>query len=260
MPSGLKKAATKRSAPQKLKSSPVPYYVQVREALRKQILDGVLQPHQQMPSEHQMIEMFGVSRITIRQALAELENESLIFRVHGKGTFVSKPKAFQDITQLRSFGEAMQPLGYETFSKVISVKEVRASTVASEKLALEAGARVVEIKRLRYLNRDPVSVESSYLALELGRALARNDLSNRDIFLVLENELGVQLGSADLEVGAHLADELQAHLLGVEEASPLLHIERLTLSHAGTPIIFEYLYHRGDAFRYTVRVERAKER
>lgn len=239
-----------------VKSSPIPYYAQVRDALRRQILDGSLQPHQKMPSENQMVEMYGVSRITIRQALGELENEGLIFRVHGKGTFVAKPKAFQDLTHLQSFGEAMQPHGYETYSKVISMKELGDSGHVAERLGLAAGEPVVEIKRVRYLNRDPVSVESSYFSAEVGRRLMKSDLSRRDIFVVLENDMGILLGNADLVVGAQLADDLQARLLGLEEGAPLLHIERLTHSIDHTPVIYEHLYHRGDSFRYKVRVER----
>jgi GntR family transcriptional regulator len=210
-----------------------------------------------MPSESQMIEMFGVSRITIRRALHELENEGLIFGVHGKGTFVSKPKAFQDLTHLQSFGEAMQPHGYETFSKVVSLKELRPSDHVAEKLMVAKSEKVTEIKRVRYLNRDPMSVETSYFPEVIGRRLVKEDLSSKDIFLILENDFGIVLGAAELVVGAHLADDLQARLLGVESGSPMLHIERLTSAANGQPVNYEHLYHRGDSFRYKVRVERS---
>lgn len=259
MTNKLKKIEPKQASALNVRRSPVPFYAQVRDALRLQILDGTLQPHQQMPSEHQMIEMFGVSRITVRQALNELENEGLIFRVHGKGTFVSKPKAFQDLAHLQSFGEAMQPQGYETYSKVISVKEVRAANHVAEQLRLPKDGTVTEVKRVRYLNREPISVETSSLPVSIGGRLVRSDLSTQDIFIVLENELGIMLGNADLVVGAQLADDSQARLLRLEPGSPLLHIERLTCSATGQPVIFEHLYHRADSFRYKVRVERRSE-
>ncbi len=255
MPPKLRKVEAVETLSLNVRASPIPYYA-VRDALRKQILDGSLQPHQQMPSENQMIEMFGVSRITIRQALNELSNEGLIFRVHGKGTFVSKPKAFQDLTHLESFGEAMQAHGYETFSKVIGVKELRASPPVAEKLQCVVGEKIVEVKRIRYLNREPMSVETSYFPADIGRRLSKADLSTRDIFLVLENDFGILLGNAELVVGAHLADEVQARLLGLEPGSPMLHIERLTASAGGEPVSYEHLYHRGDSFRYKVKVER----
>lgn len=260
MATKLKKIEEQDVADLNVKPSLIPYYAQVRDALRKKILDGSLQPHQKTPSEHQLIEMFGVSRITVRQALKDLENEGLIFRVHGKGTFVSKPKAFQDLTHLQSFGEAMQPHGYETYSKVIGIKELHASTAVAERLKIPNGGKVVEVKRVRYLNRDPMSVEASYFSVDIGRRLMKSDLSTRDIFVILENDLGVMLGRAELIIGAHLADELQARLLGLEPGSPLLHIERLTLSESDDPVTYEHLYHRGDSFRYKVNVERKPNR
>src|SRR5690606_25013339 len=94
--------------------SPAPLYAQIKELLRERILDGSYKPHEQMPSESEMMATFGVSRITVRQALNDLQQEGLIFRIHGKGTFVSKPKAFQDLGKLQGFGEAMRQMGYET--------------------------------------------------------------------------------------------------------------------------------------------------
>jgi GntR family transcriptional regulator len=244
--------------PFELVDSALPYYAQVRDALRQRILDGSMEPHQKMPSESQLITSFGVSRITIRRALQELENEGLIFGISGKGTFVSKPKSFQDLTHLQSFGEAMQPHGYETFSKVISLKELRPSDLVVEKLGLGKNGKVAEIKRVRYLNRDPVSVETSYFPHAIGRRLIKEDLASKDIFLILENDFGLVLHEAELVVGAHLADELQARLLGVEPGSPMLHIERLTSAVDGKPVSFEHLYHRGDSFRYKVKVARKR--
>src|SRR4051812_6837919 len=102
--------------------SPIPMYTQIKEQLRARIMDGSYQPHQQLPSESEMTAAFKVSRITVRQALSDLQKEGLIFKIHGKGTFVSKPKAFQNVTRLQGFGEAMSSMGYETYSQVVSIK------------------------------------------------------------------------------------------------------------------------------------------
>jgi GntR family transcriptional regulator len=236
--------------------SPIPFYAQVRDALRQMIMDGTYQPHQQMPSENEMVELFRVSRITIRQALTELQNEGLIFRIHGKGTFVSKPKAFQELKRLQSFGEAMQPMGYETYSKLISVREIEPSPQVRARLNLASRERAVEIRRVRYLNRDPLSLDVSYFPLALGHRLQDEDLAGRDIFLIFEQDYGIRLGHAELVIGAHLADELQGRLLGIEEGSPLLFIDRLTHDDSGTPLDYEHLYYRGDAFRYRVSINR----
>ncbi|MCA3930308.1 GntR family transcriptional regulator, partial [Burkholderia sp.] len=86
--------------------SAAPLYVQIKDTLRARILDGTYAPHSRMPSEHELCAMFDVSRITVRQALGDLQKEGLLFKLHGKGTFVSKPKAFQNVTSLQGFAEA----------------------------------------------------------------------------------------------------------------------------------------------------------
>lgn len=100
---------------------PQPLYVQIRENLRKEILEGTYAPHARLPSEKSLMDQFGVSRITIRQALSDLHNEGLVFSAQGKGTYVSKPKAIQNIERLQGFTEAMTAQGYEASTRVLSI-------------------------------------------------------------------------------------------------------------------------------------------
>jgi GntR family transcriptional regulator len=238
-------------------SSPKPLYEQIKEILRARVLDGTYKPHAQMPSESEMMAAFNVSRITVRQALSDLQNEGLVFRIHGKGTFVAKPKAFQDLGKLQGFGEAMRQMGYETFARVVSMRTVVPSTQVQERLHLTKRARVTELQRLRFLNREPISLDVTYLPVAIGSRLAKEDLASRDVFVILENDYGMSLGHADLQIGSTLADERLAGQLQVEEGSPVLVIERTTHTSDGTPIDYEHLYYRGDAFQYKVRVDRA---
>lgn len=236
--------------------SPVPLYTQVREILRERILDGSYAPHAQLPAESEMSSIFGVSRITVRQALSDLQKEGVIFKIPGKGTFVSKPKAFQQLTQLEGFGEAMSRMGYEIYNRVVSHRTVPASTSIAQQLRLNDGTPVVEIKRIRHLNREPVSLEITYLPAAIGERLRNEDLASRDIFLILENDYGIALGHADLQIDATLADDTLAPALQVEKGTALLRLERLTHTAAGAPLDFEYLYFRGDTFQYRLQIAR----
>lgn len=236
--------------------SPAPLYAQIKAHLRDRILDGSYKPHEQMPSESEMMASFGVSRITVRQALNDLQNEGLIFRIHGKGTFVSKPKAFQDLGKLQGFGEAMRQMGHETYSRLLSLREVKPSMQVQERLKLGPREKVCELQRLRFLNREPISLDVSYVSVKLGTRLAREDLATRDIFAIVENDYGIQLGHADLQIGTMLADERLARQLRLPEGSPVLFIERTTHTAEGLPFDHEHLYYRGDAFTYKVRVDR----
>ncbi|MEM5310699.1 GntR family transcriptional regulator [Paraburkholderia sp. JHI869] len=240
--------------------SPQPLYVQIKDTLRERILNGTYAPHSQMPSEHELCALFGVSRITVRQALGDLQKEGLVFRLHGKGTFVSKPKAFQNVTSLQGFAEAMSSMGYEIVNQLRSFRIIKADRHVAQRLNLPEGAPVAEIHRVRMLNREPVSLELTWVPEALGKRLANADLATRDIFLILENDCGVPLGHADVSIDAILADDDIARALRVEDGSPVLRIERLTLDASGNPLDYEYLYFRGDAFQYRLRVDRQKTR
>ncbi|MBI1422673.1 MAG: UTRA domain-containing protein [Gammaproteobacteria bacterium] len=238
--------------------SPQPLYLQLKEVLRGYILDGTYAPHSKLPSENELIKQYKVSRITVRQALRDLQKEGLIFSIQGKGSFVTKPKAVQDLTRLQGFGEAMSRHGMETYSKVVSIKRLPADKFVAAALNLDKGQDVFEYKRIRYLNRSPVSLDISYFDVSIGDRLQKEDLVTRDIFEILENNFGLALESADLTIEATIADDEKAQLLKVEPNSPLLRLERLTFSRGHVPVDFEYLYYIGDFYKYRLRVERER--
>lgn len=252
----MKQAKLKTLGAQVTRLSPQPMYAQIKNELRSRILDGRYAPHERLPSEADLIALFGVSRITVRQALGDLQREGLLFKIHGKGTYVSKPKTFQELAQLEGFAEAMNKRGFETFNRVIAQRSLKASGDVAAQLQLPAKSPVTEIRRIRFLNREPISLDVSYFSREIGDRLRRADLAQRDIFSLIENELGIPLGKAELQIEAMLADEALASLLKIEEGAPILRMARLTYSAAGQPIDFEYIYYRGDAFQYRMRVER----
>lgn len=238
--------------------SPVPLYSQLKEILRTRILDGSYPPLSRMPSEAELGKAFDVSRITVRQALGDLQKEGLIFKIHGKGTFVAKPKAFQNVSTLQGLGESMSQRGYEVINRLRSFRVVPADAQVAARLQVTEGENVVQIKRARLVNRELVSLEITYLPEAIGLRLEKADLVSRDIFLILENDCALPLGHADLAIDAILADAELAHALDVEEGSPVMRIERLTHTADGAPLDYEHLYYRGDAFQYRLRIDRHK--
>jgi GntR family transcriptional regulator len=235
--------------------SPLPLYVQIRDSLRRQILDGSYEVHARLPSENEMMNTFGVSRITIRQALRDLHNEGLVFSAQGKGTFVSKPKAVQNVQRLEGFGEAMAAQGYEASARVLSIQQMKAPKAVVAALDLQPGDDVVEVKRVRYLNRSPVCIDDSYFPMDIGRRMFGLDLSG-DIFPLLENFFGIPLGGADIGLDATLADEEAQQYLNLKTGEAILRVERLTHDQNGRPIDFEYLCYRGDSYKYQFRIDR----
>lgn len=235
---------------------PEPLYGQIRSALRARIVDGTYGPGTRMPSESELGERFNASRITVRQALAELQKEGLIHTLQGKGSFVSRPKAYQYAHSLMGFAEQMGSRGYEVVNELLALEDVPADAALAARLDVEQGRMLTHIRRVRYLNGAPVSMELTWVPQLIGRQLAKANLATRDIFLILENDCGIALGHADLTVEAVLASEEIGSPIGVQPGGALLRIERLTHDSQGRPVDYEFLYFRGDAFQYRFKVER----
>lgn len=238
--------------------SQLPLYEQVKGQLQQKIQSGEYPALSQLPSENELSELFSVSRITIRQALHKLSQDGLIFKVHGKGTFVSKPKAYQNITQLQGFAEAMSSSGHHILNEVLSIELIEAPLKVVSKLKLAVRSQVAEIKRVRLLNNEPVSYELTYLPAEIGLQLQNKqvDLRVSDIFTAIEQDLSIPLGYADLNIDAIQADDELAQLLSVDIHTPILRVERLTHDANEHPIDYEYLYFSGESFQYQLRIFR----
>jgi GntR family transcriptional regulator len=232
-----------------------PLYLQIKWALKKKILAGEYAPYERLPSESELMSTFGVSRITVRQALKDLNSEGLVFTSQGKGTFASKPKATQDVQQLQGFDEAMSPKGYKTSARLVSIRERVADREVQKKLQLSEKDKVIEVVRIRYLNHEAVSLDRSFLPLDIGQGLFGEDLT-RDIFPIIERQQNLKLGEAEISLEARPADEEVAHQLGLELGSPLMWVERLTRDQNGRPIDYEYLAIRGDSYKYSFKIER----
>lgn len=236
---------------------PMPLFQQVKESIRRKILDGTYAPHQKLPSERQMIEAFSVSRITIRQALSQLQRDGLIFKINGKGTFVSMPKAQFDVSTLKGFGESAASIGQEAFSKLISITtDIPKDNVASC-LGLSSGVRVTRIQRLRYLNREPLAFDITYAPTYVSDGFGNADLEQRDLFDVIENDCGIAIASARVNLESMICDGELAGFLNMEPGSAALHIERTILDGNGQPLLYENLFYRGDRFRFGMEIDRA---
>jgi GntR family transcriptional regulator len=240
--------------------SRLPLHGQLREHLRAQILDGTFPAEAQLPSESELGAQFKVSRITVRQALSDLQHEGLIFKIPGKGAFVRKPRAFQQLHELEGFASALARSGHTVRNRVTSVGKVPASLRVAARLDVPASELVCRIERVRLVDGEPVSFEITHLPAAVGDRLRHADLEGRDIFALLEDDHGLSLGHADLQIGAIPADEALAAQLGTAESTALLHIERLTHAASGEPIDFEDLFFRGDAFQYRLRLVRHEGR
>lgn len=202
---------------------------------------------------------YGVSRITVRQAVQALEHQGLVIKVPGKGAFVAPPKPYQQLSELQGLAEAMRRKGHEIHNQVLAIERQSATPEHAHALGLHDGAALTFLKRLRLLDGEPISLDCTWLPRTIGDRVAEADLAERDVFLILEQDLGLRLGHADLAIDTTPADPELARWLRIEPGSPVLRIERLTHDQQGRPIDHERLYCRTDNFQYRLRIERRQE-
>jgi GntR family transcriptional regulator len=243
------------------RASPVPLHVQLKQALRDQILSGAWTAGDLVPGEPELCREFRVSRTTVRQALAALAFEGLVTRERGRGTFVALPKLTERAAErLSGFYEDMAVLGYPPVSRVLKQEIVHADEQVAARLNLRPGARVVEIERLRLVHEEPVVLTTTRLPTKLCPGLETADLTHRSLYEYLETELGYRLARGRRTIEAVAADARQARLLRTRKGAPLAFLESVSYLDDGRPIEYYLAWHRGDRSRFEVELFRSRER
>lgn len=217
----------------------------IRDVLRTRILAGVYGARA-LPSEAQLAADFRASRNIVRDVLTLLRMEGLVDRIPGVGTFVVSGKSVQGLDRLRGLAESFGTGPDRVSNQVLLAETVPATPAVAERLELEPGTEVIALERVRMLDGRPLSLDASYLPADVGGPLLRMDLERHDVFGLLERELGLPLGAAELSIEAVAADRTVAGLLEVADGFPLLFLERLTYTRSGRPIDLEFVRFRGD--------------
>lgn len=228
--------------------NPLPYYQQLYAILRDGIVNGSWKPGDMMPSETELIEQFEVSRITVRQALALLVEEGLIYRRRGRGTFVAVPSIEQGLNRIVSFTEDMRRRGLQPGTEVLSASVVPASEEIAGKLQIEPGEDLARYERLRLADGEPMSVEVSHLVLRTCPGILERDYSERPLREELEQKYNINLVRANQIIRASAAHDALARQLSIPNHAPVFYIERVSYSQFDVPVEFLQLYHRGDRY------------
>ena len=221
--------------------SPVPLYRQIEGAIARLIDSGEMSPHSALPSEAKLSELYGVSRLTVRQALGELRRKGLVESHQGKGTFVAAP-ARSDVTCLSSFTETALRSGHTPRSQMISFGEVMDVAMARH-LNQDERMPLIQVVRLRLLDDTPAFLSIASIPLLVGQSLAVDDFPalglRQSLYQTLERCCGVHLRHGEEEVSATLATKSVAQLLGVKYRAPLVARTCTMFAAKGHPAISE---------------------
>lgn len=229
----------------------VPRYHRIAESLRERIREGELAPGGLLPNQRRLAKSFGVTLMTLRQALEVLEREKLIVRRHGLGTFVAAPTIDYDILHLRRFAGDLSAHGEDVTTRLLGSRVTVADRRVTGALGLRPRARVVVIDRLRLVDGHPMSLQRSFLAVPLGEQVLEADLAVTPLSQVLEFKLGITIGRACETVSAVRLGRREARELGCRPGAPAFESERVSFDGAGAPVVFDRVFIPGDRFRIT---------
>lgn len=236
------------------KSKPIPLYYQVKESLLKKIKSGQWQIGDLAPSETELQESYQVSRITIRRAVQELVAEGYLSTQQGKGTFVSKPKAAQELNTISSWAETVAELGMHPQSKIIRLSEETAQTNVAKMLELHEGEKVFRLERIRYADDEPVCLMTNYLAPALVPGFLAKGLEGESLYEMLERNYNIVLGRAEETVEAKAAKTNEAALLNIKRGVPLLYATRVTYDISERPVEVVITISRADRYSYKIKL------
>lgn len=237
-----------------------PKYYQLANILRKQIEEGMYQEQDAIPSERELELQYKLSRPTIRQAIELLVRQGYLYRIQGKGTFVSPPKLQKGMLELTSFSEDMRSRGLKPGQRILDFGEVWPNKKVARQLGIaDENQKVLRIKRLRFGDEEPIGIQDSYLSLPEGKTITQEEITEKgSIYVILQEEFGIYPTEADETLEVTLASPEEANLLHIPEGSPLLLNERTLWSQDREAIEFVKILYRGDRYKYFVRLTRRK--
>jgi GntR family transcriptional regulator len=236
-------------------ASTLPLHIQVRETIRRQVKEGeLIDKSGRLMTEAELGRHFGVSRITIRNAISPLVHEGMFARTRGLGTFLRSNQPEHWVGRLMGFSETIRDAGYQAGAKVLQQGMTnRHDADAREQLRERA---VWELKRLRFADDTPIAIEHAFYPPDIGLELEKRDLTSIIMYSVFEEELGHAIKEAKQTISASIADSTSAKLLGVKTGSPLLAIERLTLGTEDRPLELLRSVYLPDYFRLSINLTR----
>ncbi|HLK75897.1 MAG TPA: GntR family transcriptional regulator [Streptosporangiaceae bacterium] len=236
-----------RQPPQIVRGPGTTLYGQIEDWLAGEIASGALMPGDRLPTEHDLAGWFGVSRMTLRHALAELARRGLVSRTMGRhgGTFVAAPKLEQDLTTLAGFSEQLRRHGMVAGARVLSATSRPAGPAAAAALRIGDDAEVYEIRRIRLADGRPMVLERSLFPAARFPGFLESRLDG-SLYELLEVRYGLRPHRARESLEPVTAGVREAEALLVDVGAPLMLVERTAYARTGEPVEFARDLFRGD--------------
>ena len=225
-----------------------PRYQQLKELIISRISSGELRPHDRVPSEYELVDATGFSRMTANRALRELNTEGYVERVAGVGTFVAELKSASHVLEVRNIADEVQLRGHEYTAIVLKCEARKATAEIAELLHLETGDEVNHVMLIHFENELPIQLEDRYVSVRFAPELLTTDFTAVTPSAYLSRISPLQ--EAEHVVRAAMPDETIREFLHMDKGDPCLVVTRRTWAHGG-PVSFARLHHPGTRFELT---------
>jgi GntR family transcriptional regulator len=235
------------------RSKPISLYYQLQEKLSKKIQSGEWKSGQKIPTETELCDTYGLSRITVRKAIEGLVHEGRLIRFQGKGTFVASISFEQKLSKFYSFSEALKKKGKNEHVKMLSFDIIKSDASVSAHMGLSEDTEVYKITRLRMVDDIAYAVETSLIPHTICPHLDEKTIIEKGLYNSMAND-GVIPKRIVEKFRADAIKAYEAKYMGLKAGTPVIHLERTTHDSS---IIIEYCISivRGDFFTYTVEMK-----
>jgi len=224
------------------------------EVLQRAILDGTFAPGSRLPSELELIPMLGVSRTTLREALKRLEEQGLIVRRRGLGTYVQEKSIVKDLNTNFGISEMITAAGMKPGARSNTVQRKKATAEAAAALAVAEGAPVVVVERVRTADERPVVLSQDMVSAELlgERTMDSLQLKNQSFYTYFSEVLQIRIVRGMARLSPVVATTEMAAKLDIRRGTPLLRIAQTDYDGTDRPALHSIEYHLPDAFVFVV--------
>lgn len=227
--------------------SKLPLYDLIEQNFRELITGGLLISGNAIPSEWELADLYGVSRLTVRRALDDLARQGWLQRRHGVGTFVTHPTVTQIAPSKLSFTEQMRSIGRQPSSQLVHVRIMSAVPELAARLKLQEGEPIIEIMRIRLADGEPVLLETAYLSQTRFPGLEHmEELAHASLYEMLGTRYQTQVAAMDQILEPVLLTKAEAKYLEAQVGAPAIKSEVVALTSEGDPIEYSWSVTRGD--------------